>query len=216
LTDRIRVALCDDHPILRSGLRRLLEAEADVEVVGEARSAQEVVTLARTTTPDVLIVDIGLPGGSGIDATRRILESSPGSKVLVLTMHQDVEYVRAAFEAGAAGYLIKEAAESELLQAVRTVAEGRRYVYPTVAGALFAESRTAARPATYPGGQLTERERAVLRLLALGHTNVETAAELHLSVRTVETHRAHIQHKLGVKSRAALARAAREAGLLDT
>lgn len=215
MAERIRVALCDDHPILRGGLRRLLEVEPDVEVVGEARGVHDAITLAHSATPDVFIVDIGLPGGSGIDLTRQILASSPESKVLILTMHEDVEYVRAAFDAGAMGYLVKEAAEAELLLAIRAVAAGKRYVYPTIAGALFLDDRAVARSADSPGGQLTERERAVLRLLALGYTNAETAAELHLSVRTIETHRAHIQRKLGVKSRAGLARAARETGLLD-
>ena len=213
MPDMIRVAFCDDHPLMRGGLRRLLEVEPDIEVVGEAGDSPAAIRLARATLPDVFIIDIGLPGGSGIDATRTMVEANPDARVLILTQHDEVGYLRAALAAGATGYFVKDAAEAELLTAVRTVAGGRRYVYPTLAAALFEPARK--RTPALPLDRLTEREREVLRLLALGYTNAESATELCLSVRTIEYYRAHIQQKLGVKSRAALARAAREAGLLN-
>lgn len=213
MADVTRVVLCDDHPIMRGGLRRLLDAEDDIEILGEAREASHVVTLTRALRPDVVIIDIGLPGENGIEATRKITEEQPDTRILILTMHAEIEYVRAAFEAGAIGYLVKEAAESEFLLAVRTVAQGRRYVYATLGGALIAEATGSASKAT-PHDNLSDRERNVLRCVAQGYTNAETAVRLNLSVRTVETHRARIQQKLGIKSRAALTRAAREAGLL--
>lgn len=210
--DTLRVALCDDHPLLRSGLRRLLEAEADVEVVGEAGTLEDAVAVAVAKTPDVFIVDIGLPGGNGIEATRRIRLSSPETRVLILTMHEDVEYLRAAFAAGAVGYLLKEAAEVELLIAVRAIAAGKRYVHPTLGGVLI---DVMPEPPELPAGLsiLSGRENDVLRLLALGYTNPEVAEQLHISVRTVETHRAHIQQKLGLRSRAELARFAQQEAL---
>jgi two-component system, NarL family, response regulator NreC len=213
LNDVIRTALCDDHPILRSGLRRLLEAEPDVEVVGEARDGEGAIHLARALLPDVFIMDIGLPDSNGIEIVGRIVEASPASHVLMLSVNADVEYVRAAFAAGAMGYVVKEAAETELLIAVRRVATGKPYVYATLGGALFLRAPDRTVPPLER--QLSERERDVLRLVAQGFTNNEVARELNLSVRTVESHRANIQSKLGVKSRAALTRAAREAGLLD-
>jgi len=214
LPDAIRTALCDDHRVVRSGLRRLLEDEPDIEVVGEAGTAGEAVALARAERPDVFVMDQGLPGPSGIEATRRLLEASPATRVLMLTVHDDVAYLRAAFEAGAAGYVVKDAADVELVLAVRTVASGRQYVHPTLGAALLAPETAAPRPQG-PGGALSEREIDVLRLVALGFTNAEIAGQLVVSVRTVETHRAHLQQKLGLRSRAELVRFAQEHGLLQ-
>jgi len=214
LAEPIRVALCDDHGVVRSGLRRILADEDDIEVVGEAADATEAVALATAERPDVFVMDLGLPGTSGIDATRQVLDASPATAVLVLTVHDDVAYLRKAFDAGARGYLVKDAADVELVLAVRHVASGQEYVHPSLGAALLAPDAATARPSG-PGGELSEREVDVLRMVALGHTNADIAAELFVSVRTVETHRAHVQQKLGIKARADLVRVAREFGLID-
>ena len=214
MADRVRVALCDDHAVVRSGLRAILEAEADLEVVGECGTAAEAVALAREAQPDVFVMDIGLPDRSGIAATAEVCQASPATRVLVLTVHDDVTYLRRAFDAGAVGYLVKEAADVELVQAVRQVAAGKQYVHPSLGAALLAREVATARPAG-PGGELSEREVEVLRLIAGGLTNAEIAARLYVSVRTVETHRAHIHQKLDVRTRAGLVRVAREAGVLQ-
>lgn len=213
MADVIRVALCDDHAVVRSGLRRIVDDEADLDVVGEAGTAEEALAVARAERPDVFVMDLGLPGSSGIDATRRIAEASPSTAILVLTVHDDVAYLRKAFDAGARGYLVKDAADVELVLAIREVASGREYVHPRLGAALL--SPVAAGRVAGPGGELSEREVEVLRLVALGHTNAEIAGELYVSVRTVETHRAHVQQKLGIKARADLVHYAREHGLLE-
>lgn len=214
MADRIRIALCDDHAVVRSGLRRILEAEPDLEVVGEAGSAAEAVEVATDTQPDVFVMDLGLPDRSGIAATADVCATSPATRVLVLTVHDDVAYLRRAFEAGAAGYLVKEAADVEMVQAVRQVAAGKQYVHPSLGAALLAPDAATARPAG-PGGELSEREVEVLSLIANGLTNAEIAERLYVSVRTVETHRAHIHQKLNVRTRAEIVRVAREAGILE-
>jgi len=214
VAEHIRIALCDDHAVVRSGLRRLLEAEPDLEVVGEAGSAGEAVEVATALRPDVLVMDIGLPDRSGIAATADVCAVSPTTRVLVLTAHDDVAYLRRAFDAGAAGYLVKEAADIELVQAVRQVASGKQYVHPTLGAALLAPDAATARPAG-PGGELSEREVEVLALIANGLTNAEIAERIYVSVRTVETHRAHIHQKLNLRTRAELVRVARDAGLLE-
>lgn len=213
MAEQVRVALCDDHAVVRSGLRRILDAEDDLEVVGEAGTVKEAVALAAETHPDVFVMDLGLPDGSGINATAEVGQASPATRVLVLTVHDDVAYLRRAFDAGAAGYLVKEAADIELVQAVRQVAAGGQYVHPSLGAALLAPDAPPAHPAG-PGGELSDREAEVLRLIAFGLTNAEIAERLYVSVRTVETHRAHINQKLGVRSRAELVRLARDAGLL--
>lgn len=210
----IRVALCDDHGVVRAGLRRILEVEPDLEVVGEAATGEGAVRVATETRPDVLVMDIGLPDMTGIAATRKVSVVSPDTRVLVLTVHDDLGYLRQAFEAGAAGYLVKDAVDIELLLAVRTLARGRRYVHPSLGAALLAANEPGA-ASRGPGGTLSGREREVLRLITLGHTNAEIASALFLSVRTVETHRAHIHEKLGRQTRAELVAFAREAGLLN-
>lgn len=210
----VRVALCDDHGIVRGGLRRILDAEDDLTVVGEAGTVHDAVTLAATERPDVFVMDVGLPDGSGINAIAEIRQRSPDTRVLVLTVHDDVAYLRRAFEAGADGYMVKDAADVELVQAVRQVAAGRQYVHPPL-GALLLGTHSPSAPFHGPGGDLSAREVDVLRYVALGWTNAEIATELTVSVRTVETHRAHIQQKLNLRSRADLVRYARAAGLLD-
>ena len=209
----IQVALCDDHRIVRTGLRRILEVEPDIVVVGEASTAAEAVALAEAHQPDVVLMDLGLPDASGIAATADVRRASPNTRVLVLTVHDDVAYLRRAFEAGADGYLIKDAADSELVQAVRDVAKGRQYVHPSLGAALLSDDEKIR--LSGPGGHLSSREEDVLRGIALGLTNAEIAAKLFVSVRTVETHRAHIHQKLDVHSRADIVRLARQRGLLD-
>ena len=210
----VRVALCDDHGVVRSGLRRILAAEPDLEVVGEAGTISEAVALAAAERPDVFVMDLNLPDGSGITATATVRKVSPGTRVLVLTVHDDVAYLRRAFDAGADGYVLKEAADVELVHAVRQVASGNQYVHPTLGAALLAPDAPTARLGG-PGGDLSEREVEVLRGIALGSTNSEIADRLYVSVRTVETHRAHVQQKLNIRTRAQLVRFARDAGLLD-
>ena len=210
----VRVALCDDHGVVRSGLRRILDAEDDLEVVGESRTVEEAVALAASCLPDVFVMDLGLPDGSGIDATAEVVRISPATRVLVLTVHDDIAYLRRAFEAGAAGYLVKEAADIELVQAVRQVASGKQYVHPSLGAALLAPDAAPTRLAG-PGGELSDRELEVLKMMALGLTNAEIGQRLYVSVRTVETHRSHIHQKLNVRNRAELVRRAKEAGLLD-
>lgn len=214
MADRIRIALCDDHAVVRSGLRHILEAEPDLEVVGEAGSAAEAVEVATDAQPDVFVMDLGLPDRSGIAATADVCAVSPATRVLVLTVHDDVAYLRRAFEAGAAGYLVKDAADIDLVHAVRQVAAGKQYVHPTLGAALLAPDAATARPAG-PGGELSEREVEVLGLIASGLTNAEIAERLYVSVRTIETHRAHIHQKLNLRTRAELVRVARDAGLLE-
>ena len=214
MNEPIRVALCDDHAVVRSGLRRVLADQPDLEVVGDVGTADEAVALAKAERPDVFVMDLGLPDVNGIEATRRVVVVSPTTAVLVLTVHDDVAYLRKAFDAGARGYLVKDAADVELVLAVRQVAAGEEYVHPRLGAALLGQSPAGSRAAG-PGGDLSQREVAVLRLVSLGYTNAEIAAELFVSVRTVETHRAHVQQKLGLKTRADLVRYARQQGLLD-
>ena len=208
----IRVVLVDDHAVVRSGLRLLLEAEEDIEVVGEGGNAKDAIFRARALKPDVILLDVVMPGESGIDVLPQLLEESPESKVLVLSMQDDPSYVREAFGAGANGYVLKEAADEEVVAAVREIAAGGRYVHPALGARMVtadAEERAAA-----AADPLSEREREVLRLLALGHTNQEIAEQLYISVRTAESHRAHIMQKLRLSTRAELVRYALTHGLL--
>ena len=210
----IRVLLVDDHAVVRSGLRLLLDAQDDIETVGEAGDAREAVFELRSAEPDVVVMDIGLGGGkSGIEATSDLLKEAPAVKVLMLSMQDDPRYVREAFAAGASGYVLKEAADNELVKAVREVAAGGRYVDPALGARIAAADAEAAR--TAEADPLSDREREVLRLLVLGHTNQEIAKTLFISVRTAETHRAHIMQKLRLTTRAELVRYAMQQGLLE-
>ena len=209
----IRVIIVDDHAVVRSGLKLLLAGQDDIEVVGEAGDAKGAIFEARSANPDVILLDVVMPGASGIDVTPQLLHEHPEAKVLILSMQDDPRYVREAFEAGAAGYVLKEAADSEVVAAVREVAGGGRYVNPAL-GARLVAADTAARKRAEED-PLSDREREVLRLLALGHTNQEIAKMLYISVRTAETHRAHIMQKLSLHSRADLVRYALANGLLD-
>ena len=208
----IKVVVVDDHAVVRSGLRLLLDAHEDIEVVGEAGNAKDAIFRARALKPDVILLDVVMPGASGIDVLPELLRESPQTKVLVLSMQDDPSYVREAFGAGASGYVLKEAADEEVVSAVREIAKGGRYVHPTLGARMVAAE--AEERAAVEADPLSEREREVLRLLALGHTNQEIAQELYISVRTAESHRAHIMQKLRLATRAELVRYALSHGLL--
>jgi two-component system, NarL family, response regulator NreC len=208
----IRVLVVDDHAVVRSGLRRVLDAEEGIETVGEAPNAERAVFEAMEHRPDVVLLDVVMPGKSGIEGMPALLQAVPDTKVLVLSMQDDPRYVREAFEAGASGYVLKEAADAEVADAVRAVADGERYVHPALGAKLVAAEAEERRRAEED--PLSDREREVLRLLALGHTNQEIAKMLYISVRTAETHRAHIMQKLRLQSRAELVRHALAEGLL--
>jgi len=209
----IRVLLVDDHSVVRSGLRMLLDSQDDIETVGEAGDMRTAVFETRALKPDVILMDMVMPGGSGIEATTAVLKEHPDAKVLVLSMQDDPSYVREAFAVGASGYVLKEAADAEVVAAIREVATGARYVHPALGARLIAAEAEDRRRAE--ADPLSEREREVLRLLALGHTNQEIAKMLYISVRTAETHRAHIMQKLRLQTRAELVRYALEQGLLE-
>ena len=203
MTD-IRVVVVDDHAVVRAGLRALLEREPGIDTVDEAANADEAMFRMIEHKPDVLLIDVTMPGTSGIDAIPKLKEASPATKVLVLSMHDDPGYVRDAFAAGANGYVLKEAADTEVVAAIREVAGGGSYVNAALGARMVAaDAKDAADARADP---LSEREHEVLRLLALGHTNQEIAKTLFISVRTAETHRAHIMQKLGFSSRAELVR----------
>jgi DNA-binding NarL/FixJ family response regulator len=209
-TATIRVLICDDHALVRSGLRRLLETEQCFDVVGEAADSEQAVTVVGQQRPDVLLLDIVMPGRSGIEAIPDLIAASPETQILVLSMQDDPSYVRKAFSAGAHGYLLKEAADAELVQAIQDVAAGHRYVHPTLGARLAAAEADGHVEAV--ADPLSDREHQVLRLLALGHTNQEIASQLFISVRTAETHRARIMQKLRLSSRAELVRYALATG----
>lgn len=209
MPDGIRVALCDDHAMVRAGLRRLLEEEDDIVVVGEAATTEEAVAVARAQRPDVFVVDLGLTGPSGFEATRRIRDTSPATEVLVLTGHDDVAYLRRAFAAGARGYLVKDAADTNLTLAIRRVAAGKEHVDPRLGAALLTPEGAAAGAA----GELSETELRILELITRGYTNAEIARALGVAVRTAESRRAGLQRKLGLHTRAELIRFAGQAGV---
>ncbi|MEX0816189.1 MAG: response regulator transcription factor [Gaiellales bacterium] len=209
----MRVLVVDDHAVVRSGLRLLLDAEGDIETVGEAGDARDAVFEARAKKPDVILMDVVLRGKSGIEAIPEVLKEAPQAKVLVLSMQDDPRYVREAFSVGASGYVLKEAADRELVEAVRQVAGGESYVDPALGARMATADAQAARAAEED--PLSDREREVLRLLALGHTNQEIAKMLYISVRTAETHRAHVMQKLRLATRAELVRYALAQGLLE-
>jgi two-component system response regulator NreC len=205
----VRIVLADDHSVMRSGLRMLLEAEPDFEVVAEADDAQSAERYVRGHKPDVLILDLNMPGGSGLEAIPRLSVEAPRTKIVVLTMQRDPAFARQALSAGALGYVLKDAADGELSHAVRLAADGQSYLNPQLG------ARLAAEPPDGRPGDLSEREVGVLQLIALGHTNPEIAAELFVSVRTVEAHRSHIHQKLRLTTRAELVRFALEHRLIE-
>jgi two-component system, NarL family, response regulator NreC len=209
-SDTVRLVLADDHAVVRSGLRMLLDSEPDFEVVAEASDIESAKRYVRGHHPKVLVLDLNMPGGSSLEAIPTIREESPDTQIVVLTMQQEPAFAREALGAGALGYVLKEAADDELVEAVRNAAVGESYLNPKLG------ARIASEPPPGPPDDLSEREVDVLRLIALGHTNSEIAEQLFLSVRTVETHRSHIQQKLRLSTRAELVDYALKRKLINT
>jgi two-component system response regulator NreC len=205
----IRVVIADDHAIVRRGLRQVLDAAHGFEVVAEASDLDSARRYVRGHHPDVLVLDLNMPGGSSLDGIPDLRAECPDTQIVVLTMQDEPAYARHALGAGALGYVLKESAESELVEAIRRAAHGDTYLNPRLGARVAAEP-----PPGLPDG-LSQREVEVLRMIALGHTNTEIAEQLYLSVRTVETHRAHIQHKLRLTTRSELVRYALNHKLID-
>jgi two-component system response regulator NreC len=215
--EKIRLLVADDHPVVRAGLRMLLAAQPDMEVVGEAVDGDAAVARALELEPDVVVMDLAMGGTDGLAATREIVNRLPHTKVVVLTMHDNEEYLRQALDAGATGYVLKEAVDTEIAVAIRVVQRGEVFLYPSFTRVLLGDLIQAeeADDRSEPNGYelLSEREKEVLRLVALGDTNREIAERLFLSVRTVETYRARLMEKLNLKSRGELVRYALRKGL---
>ena len=211
MTEETSVIIADDHAVVRKGLRLLIDAEPGLKVVAEAGTVPDAVMKTRALRAGVLILDLNMPGGSSLEAIPRIREEAPMTAIVVLTMQNDPAFARQALQSGAAGFVLKEAADDELLGAIRLAAEGETYLNPRLG------ARLAAQPAVPAGppDDLSDRELEVLKLIALGHTNAEIGNQLFLSVRTVESHRAHIQQKTRRTTRAELVRYALEHGLVE-
>lgn len=208
----IRIALADDHNVVRQGLRALLEGVKDFRVVGEARDGKEMVELVFREKPDVAVIDLAMPSLNGVEATRRIVRDMPAVRVLVLSMYTGEEYVREALAAGAAGYLVKDSAADDLVEAIRLVAKGSQFLSPAIAHLAQPPGKGTASPLD----RLTSREREVLQLIAEGNSNKEIAARLSLSVKTIEAHRTNLMTKLDIHDTASLTRFAIARGLVRT
>ena len=212
----IRVLIADDHAVLRAGLRLLLNNQPDMEAIGEASTARETLEKAADLRPDVILLDITMPDMSGLSILRSLLERAPQARILVLTMHADEDYLREALRLGAAGYVVKSAADQELLAAIRAVMRGDVYIHPSMTRALLETLVSSDHaPSQDPWDDLSEREQQVIRRVAQGYTNREIAEQLHLSVKTVETYRARAMEKLGLRTRAQLVQYAARRGLLS-
>jgi DNA-binding NarL/FixJ family response regulator len=209
---RIRILLADDHAVVRQGFKMILAEQPDMEIIGEAGNGREAVELAERLRPDVVVMDVAMPELNGIEATRRLRESMPHTRVVALSMHKDSVYVREILRAGARGYLLKDSMAADLVSAVRTVAAGEGYLSPGVSNAVLDDYR---RHVTDPIDLLTSREREVLQMLAEGKTNKEIASVLNLSVYTVDAHRGRIMEKLNLHSINELVRFAVRNGLID-
>jgi DNA-binding NarL/FixJ family response regulator len=216
---QIRVVLADDHAVLRTGLAALLNARSDMTVVGEAVDGAELLTLAEDTQPDMILLDLTMPRLGGLDVLPLLRQRVPDARVLILTMHHDESYLRQALKGGAAGYVLKKAADVELIAAIQAVMRGDIYVHPSMTRALL-DDMVLKNDYSVPGEEdlwatLSDREQEVLQLVALGHTSKEIADQLALSAKTVDTYRARGMEKLGLRSRAALVRFALASGLLE-
>jgi two-component system, NarL family, response regulator NreC len=210
VNDDVTVVIADDHAVVRKGLRLLVEAEPGLRVVAEAGTVPDALRMAKAHRPNVLVLDLNMPGGSSLEAIPTLRAEAPMTAIVVLTMQNDPSFARQALQSGALGYVLKEAADDELLGAIRLAAEGETYLNPRLGARLAAAPPEPAGPPD----DLSDRELEVLKLIALGHTNAEIAAQLYLSVRTVESHRAHIQQKTRRSTRAELVRYALDRGLL--
>jgi two-component system response regulator NreC len=209
MNERIRIVIADDHAIVRRGLRQLLEDEDGFEVVAEADDVESATRYLRGHHPDVLVLDLNMPGEPSLEAIPRLRGEFPDTQIVVLTMQNEPAYARSALSAGVLGYVLKESADAELVEAIRSAVAGEQYLNPRLG------ARVAAEPPPGPPDGLSDRELEILRLIALGFTNAQVAEELFLSVRTVETHRAHIQQKLGLSDRAELVRYALDRKLVS-
>ncbi|MFN0105648.1 MAG: response regulator [Bryobacteraceae bacterium] len=212
MSKRIRILLADDHAVVRQGFRMILGAQTDMEIIGEAGNGREAVSMSEKLHPDVVVMDVAMPELNGIEATRRIMETAPHTRVLALSMHKDSVYVREILRAGARGYLLKDSIDVDLLAAVRAVAKGEGYLSPAVSDAVLSDYR---KHVTDPLDLLSSREREVLQLIAEGKTNKEIATLLNLSVYTVDAHRGRIMEKLNLHSTSELVRFAVRKGLID-
>lgn len=216
MSSPIRVLLADDHAVLRSGLRLLLTSQNEFEVVGEASSGIETLSLAEHLHPDLILLDLSMPAVGGLDALPTLRKLVPSTRILILTMHDDPQYLRQALKHGASGYVLKKAVDAELLSAMRSVLRGEVYVHPSMTRILLEgmlpEGRSTNENDSW--GSLSDREQAVLKMVALGHTSTEIAEQLSLSAKTVETYRARGMEKLGLRTRAALVKFALHEGLI--
>lgn len=212
MSKKIRVLLADDHSVVRQGFRMILGAQADMEIVGEAGNGREAISMSEQLHPDVVVMDVAMPELNGIEATRRIMESAPHTRILALSMHKDSVYVREILRAGARGYLLKDSIDVDLLAAVRAVAKGEGYLSPAVSDSVLSDYR---KHVTDPLDLLSSREREVLQLIAEGKTNKDIATSLNLSVYTVDAHRGRIMEKLNLHSTSELVRFAVRKGLID-
>jgi len=211
----IRILIADDHGVMRAGLRAMLEGEPSVEVVGEATNGEEVLDLARQLQPDIILLDIGMPGMDGIEATRRITKLTPPIKVLILSVYEDESLLREAIRVGASGYIVKRAAGDELIDAIQAVSKGYMYIHPAITRMLVSELSPAVDAQKGALESLTPRELEVMGFIIRGFTNRQIAEELYISQRTVEGHRANVFGKLGLKNRVELVEFAEKYGLMD-
>ena len=209
----INILIADDHSLIRAGLRALLQAVSELNVIGEAENGYTALSRIAELRPDIVLMDISLPGLSGIEVTRQVRGVSPLTRVLMLTVHEDEGMLRESIRAGAHGYILKQAADAELIQAIHVVSQGHMYIYPTLTSALVKDlspHKASPEPAIEA---LTQREKDVLLMLARGYTNRQIAAAMNLSVRTIEGHRASVVNKLGISSRVELMNYVEEHGL---
>ena len=211
----INILIADDHAIVRTGLRAVLKTESAMELIGEATGGYETVALVESKQPEVLVLDLSMPDMDGIEVTKKVKSLYPNIHILILTIHEDEALLRAALKAGASGYILKRAAEAELVSAIHKILNGELYVDPSMVRVLLNDDVPPPASQTKPIEELTPRETEVLKLIAQGYTNRQIGEELHISIRTAESHRANLSGKLGLQSRVELVRYAREHGLIE-